>query len=168
MAIGPVQLLVIGFDQPDFSGAVLDELERLRQNDTVRVIDSLTVFKDGEGKVTALKLSQMSDEEAVEFGSKVGALIGLGAAGEKGAVTGAELGAEATREGVDIFSPEDAWDVQEDLPLNTAAAVILIEHRWAIPLRDAVFAAGGFPLDSGFISPLDLVGIGLLAGAETD
>lgn len=106
----------------------------MRQSHTVRVIDSLAVYKDGEGKATALKLSQMSDEEAVEFGSKVGALIGLGAAGEEGAMTGAGLGAAATAGGIDIFSPEDAWDVQEDLALNTAAAVSKVKQLRGIAI----------------------------------
>ena len=45
MSLGPVQLLVVGFDRPDFSGEVLDELERLRESDVVRVIDLLVVSK---------------------------------------------------------------------------------------------------------------------------
>ena len=45
MAIGPVQLLVLGFVHPDFHGEVIAELERLREADTVRVIDSLAVTR---------------------------------------------------------------------------------------------------------------------------
>jgi hypothetical protein len=40
MAIGPVQLLVLGFSQPDFHGEIIAELERLRESDLVQVIDS--------------------------------------------------------------------------------------------------------------------------------
>jgi uncharacterized membrane protein len=168
VAIGPVQLLVLGFEKPDFRGEVLEEFNRLRDSDTVRVIDSLTVYKDAEGEVAVLKASQLTDEEALEFGTKVGALVGLGAGGEEGMVAGAILGAEATEGGVDIFDEEDAWDVLEELPNDTAAALILLEHRWAIPLRNAVYAAGGFPISSGFISPLDLVAIGLISAAEAE
>ncbi len=166
MAIGPVQLLVLGFSKPDFQGEILEELERLRQNDTVRVIDSLAVYKDGEGEVAALKLSNLSDEEAVEFGAVVGALIGFGAAGEEGMAAGAAAGGEATADGVDLFSEEEAWDVLEEIPNDSAAALILLEHHWAIPLRDAIARAGGFPISSGFISPVDLVAVGLMAAEE--
>jgi hypothetical protein len=38
MAIGPVQLIVLGFRHPDFHGEVIAELERLRQTDTVRAV----------------------------------------------------------------------------------------------------------------------------------
>ena len=46
---------------------------------------------------------------------------------------------------------EQAWDVVEDIPNDSAAAVMLVEHRWAIPLRDAILRAGGFPISDGFI-----------------
>ncbi len=83
MTIGPVQLLVLGFDKPDFRGEIIDELERLRESDTVRVIDALVVFKDAEGEVAVLKGSQLSKDEAMEFGAVVGGLLGLGAGGER-------------------------------------------------------------------------------------
>ena len=44
-------------------------------------------------------LSNLSKEEAIEFGSKVAALIGLGIEGEEGMEAGAELGAEVAAEG---------------------------------------------------------------------
>ena len=166
MAIGPVQLIVLGFDHPNFQGEVIAELERLRESDTVRVIDALAVYKDGEGELEVEHLSNLTEEEAIELGSKVGALIGLGIAGEEGAEAGAELGAEKGAEGLDVFSDGEAWDVLADIPPNTAAALILIEHHWAVPLRDAIARAGGFRLSDGFISPLDLVEIGLMEAAE--
>jgi len=65
-----------------------------------------------------------------------------------------------------VFSEEDAWDVVEEIPNDSAAALVLIEHHWAIPLRDAVVRAGGFRISDGFISPLDLVEIGLITAEE--
>jgi uncharacterized membrane protein len=131
MTIGPVQLLVLGFDKPDFRGEIIDEFERLRENDTVRVIDALVVFKDAEGEVAVLKGSQLSKDEAMEFGGVVGGLLGLGAGGEEGMEAGAIAGAEAAADGVDVFDEEEAWDVLEELPNDAAAALILLEHRWA-------------------------------------
>jgi len=163
MAIGPVQLIVLGFSKPDFQGEILAELDRLKEKDVVRVIDALAVYKDAQGEVTTLERSDLSDEEAAEFGAVVGALIGLGMAGEEGAEAGAELGAEAAGE---AFDDENDWDVVDELPNDSAAALILLEHRWAIPLRDAVRRAGGFPVSDGFIHPLDLVAVGVLAAEE--
>ena len=166
--IGPVQLVVLGFSKPDFKGEILAELERLKESDTVRLVDSLTVYKDAEGEVSTLEFSNLTQAEAVEFGAVVGALIGLGAGGEEGMEIGAEAGAEAGADGTDFFSDEDEWDVLENLPNDSAAALVLLEHRWAIPVRDAIVRAGGFPVSEGFISPLDLVTVGLLSAAEAE
>jgi uncharacterized membrane protein len=166
MAIGPVQLIVLGFDRPDFHGEIIAELERLRASDTVRVIDALAVYKDADGEIEVEHLSNLSTDEAIELGTKIGALIGLGIEGEEGMEAGALAGAEASADGVQVFTDEDAWDVLEDIPNDSAAAMILLEHHWAVPLRDAIARAGGFRLSDGFISPLDLIEIGLLSGEE--
>jgi uncharacterized membrane protein len=166
MPIGPVQLIVLGFSHPEFHGEIIAELERLKESDTVRVIDALAVHKDADGEMEVAHLSNLSKDEAIEFGSKVGALIGLGIEGEEGMVVGAEAGAEAGADGVEVFTDEEAWDVLEDIPNDSAAALILLEHHWAVPLRDAIARAGGFRLSDGFISPLDLVEIGLVTAEE--
>ncbi|WP_214368809.1 hypothetical protein [Pseudonocardia sp. H11422] len=166
MAIGPVQLVVLGFQNPDFHGEIIAELERLRESDTVRVIDALAVYKDAAGELEVMHLSNLSEDEAIELGSTIGALIGLGFESEEGMEAGAVAGAEAVAEGVGVFSDEQAWDVLAEIPNDSAAALVLLEHHWAVPLRDAVARAGGFRISDGFISPLDLVEIGLLSDAE--
>jgi hypothetical protein len=114
-----------------------------------------------------MHLSNLTKEEAIELGSKVAALIGLGIDGEEGFEAGAEAGAEAAaEEGIHVFTDEEAWDVLEEIPNDSAAALILIEHHWAVPLRDAIARAGGFRVADGFISPLDLVAIGELSAEE--
>ena len=166
MAIGPVQLIVLGFEHPEFHGEIIAELERLKERDTVRVIDALAVHKDADGEIEVMHLSNLSKDEAIELGSKVGALVGLGIEGEEGMEAGAAAGAEAASDGVSVFSDDQAWDVLEEIPNDSAAALILLEHHWAVPLRDAIVRAGGFRLSDGFISPLDLVAIGLVSADE--
>ncbi len=169
MAIGPVQLLVLGFEHPDFHGQIIEELEKLRDSDTVKVIDALAVHKDAEGEIEVLHLSNLTKDEAIELGSKVAALIGLGIDGEEGFYAGAELGAEAAaEEGIEVFSDELAWDVLADIPNDSAAALLLIEHHWAVGLRDAIVEAGGIGISDSFIHPADLVAIGLVTAAEAE
>ena len=167
MAIGPVQLLVLGFDNPGFHGEIARELEKLRESGTVRVIDALAVHKDAEGEIEVQHLSNLTREEAIELGSKVAALVGLGIAGEEGMHAAAEIGAEqAAAHGLEVFDDEVEWDVVGEIPNDSAAALILLEHHWAVPLRDAIARAGGFRISDGFISPLDLVEIGLVSAEE--
>ena len=166
MAIGPVQLIVLGFNEPDFHGEVIAELERLRESDTVRVIDALAVHKGADGEIEVAHLSNLTKDEAIELGSMVGALIGLGIEGEAGLEAGAAAGAEVGAEGIQAFSDENAWDVLAEIPNDSAAALLLIEHHWAVGLRDAIARAGGYRVSDGFISPLDLVEIGLLSGED--
>jgi uncharacterized membrane protein len=166
MAIGPVQLLVLGFDQPDFQGDIQSELDRLKEHDAVRVISGVAVYKDADGKVTTLQRSDLSDEEAAEFGAVVGALIGFGAGGLEGAEAGSAIGAAKGAEGIQLASEEELLDVVEEIPNDSAAAVLLLEHRWAIPLRDAIRGANGFPVADGWVRPEDLVAVGLIAAEE--
>ena len=164
MAVGPVQLLVLGFDHPEFHGEIKAELERLRESDTIRVIDALAAYKDSNGDVEVEHLSNITRDEAIELGTVIGALIGLGAEGEEGFEAGAVAGGELAAEGGinPITNDPDSWDVLEEIPNDSAAALLLIEHHWAVPLRDAIARAGGFRISDGFISPLDLIEIGLM------
>lgn len=168
MAIGPVQLIVLGFNHPEFRGEIIEELERLRESDTVRVIDALAVYKDAAGDVEVEHMSNLTKAEAQELGSMIGALIGLGIEGDTGMVEGAMVGAEEAASGIQVFDDAEAWDVLEDIPNDSAAALLLIEHHWAVPLRNAVARAGGFRVADGFISPLDLIAIGLVTREEAE
>jgi uncharacterized membrane protein len=166
MTMGPVQLLVVGFEGGDFKGEILAELVRLRENDIVRLIDLAFVRKDADGRVEKMMRSDLSPEEAEAFGAVVGALIGFGAAGDEGAELGAVEGAAALEDGHVL--DEEVWYVDDAIPNGTAAAVALLEHRWAIPLREGIRRAGGFHLADAWIHPADLVGIGVLAAEEAE
>ena len=138
MPLGPVQLLVISFDRPDFRGDVLAELERLRESDVVRVIDLLVVHKSADGVVRSLQHSHLS----ADAGGIVGALIGA--------------------DGDDQSPDEELWSLDEAIPDDSAAAIALVEHRWAIGTRDAIRAAGGVAVADAWVHPADLAAAGLL------
>ncbi|MFL5917756.1 MAG: hypothetical protein ACJ74X_03435 [Gaiellaceae bacterium] len=165
MSFGPVQILVIGFDEPQFTGAIRAELERLREHDVVRLIDLIVVRKDDDGNVERLQHSDLSQEELEDFGAIVGALIGVGANGDDGATAGAVLGAAAMEDG-HVFDSHDTWYVDDAIPPGTAAAVALLDHRWAIGLRDAIHEANGFHLADAWVHPADLVAIGMTKKEE--
>jgi uncharacterized membrane protein len=164
MTIGPVQLLIVGFAGGEFKGEIASVLADLRERDVIRLIDMGVVRKDEDGVITMIEHSDLSQDETIEFGATVGALIGLGVAGEEGAEAGAIAGAEAALDGGMI--EDQVWYIADEIPEGTAAAIALIEHRWAIPLRSAIQNAGGFLVSDAWIHPADLVAIGLLASEE--
>ena len=166
MAVGPVQLITLGFPNPDFHGEIIAELERLRESDTVRVIDALAVYKDDAGDVEVVHLSNLTRDEAVELGTVIGALIGLGEDGEEGMAAVAIQGGEAAANGFSPLGSAEDWDILDDIPNGSAAALILLEHQWAVPLRNAIARAGGYRISDGFISPLDLIEAGLYTAEE--
>jgi uncharacterized membrane protein len=162
--LGPVQLLVIAFEDGSFEGKILDELRRLRDDGTVRLLDLLFVAKDDHGEVLELEQSDLSVAEAAEFGALAGALIGFEGDGGAAAVSGAENGLATAAQNGSLLDPEAVWYLADVIPPKCAAAIVLIEHRWAIPLRDAIEAASGHDLIDGWIHPEDLQAAGAAGG----
>ena len=145
MTLGPVQLLVVVFDRPDFDGAVLAELDGLRESDAVRVIDLLVVAKGADGAVQRLHHPDRSAGEAEGAGAVVGALIGVDRDGDG-----------------DHVADDELWSLDEAIPNDSAAAIALVEHRWAIGTRDAIRAAGGVAVADAWVHPADLAAAGLI------
>jgi uncharacterized membrane protein len=162
---GPVQILVIGFENGRFSGAILEELRRLREHDIVRLVDLLFVTKNPDGEVTALERSDLTKGEFRDLGALTGALVGLGAAGSAGLEPGAAAGAETAGTGT-VFDQEEVWEVADAIPAGSSAALALLEHRWAIPLRDAIADAGGVTVADEWVHPRDLVAAGAVLDVQ--
>lgn len=122
---GPVQVLVIGFEAPSFSGEVLTELTRLRERGVVRLVDVLLVERGDDGTFEVLEPPPGSDPD---LGKVAAALLGGG--GEP-----------------DADVPlDEAWSLADAVPPGGVAAVALLEHLWAEPLLAAIGRAGGRPL----------------------
>jgi Family of unknown function (DUF6325) len=142
--IGPVQVLIVGFDQPRFSGEVLAEFTRLREAGIVRLIDILVVTRTGD-----------STFEIVEAPEGLPADLGGLAAEVLGQPADTEL--EATKIAEQPAGSEDAatWSLADAIPVGGTAAVALIEHTWAGPLSAAIQRAGGTLLDETWLAPED-------------
>jgi uncharacterized membrane protein len=152
---GPVQLLVIAFVGGKFDGRVLEELRRLREHDVVRLLDLLFVAKDESGAVVELEMSDLSDAESAEYGALVGELFGFGPGDDRG-VFGRPRPTAATAARNGSLLDAEAWFLADVIPAGAAAAVVLLEHRWAVALRDAVEAADGHDLVDTWVHPRDL------------
>jgi uncharacterized membrane protein len=167
MTIGPLQLLVVGFGQPHLDGSVLAELRELSDNQLIRLVDLLAIGKSDAGELTALEYSDLNIDEAMTYGAWVGALFGLGAAGPDGMEAGAFEGALLAENEYEYGLDEEAIQtIGNDIPNGGCALIGVIEHRWAIPLRNAVRGQGGIAIAQDFLNPETLISLGAVAGAE--
>jgi hypothetical protein len=138
---GPVQVLVVGFEHPTFSGEVLTELVRLREAGIVRLVDLLLVRHTDDG---ALEVLELPDELPAGLGEVAAAF--LRAADDAG---GSSAGATSVDD-------DATWSLTDAVPPGATVAVALIEHLWAAPLREAVRRADGTTLDETWLSADDL------------
>jgi hypothetical protein len=151
--LGPVQVVVVGFADPSFSGAVLAELSRLETTDVIRLVDLLVVAVDAAGILTTLESGDLRLADGRPAGELAAAFFGGG-----GDIEGGDI---------DAGAPPDAqtWSLARAVPPGTAAAVALIEHRWAIALSEAVLRAGGRTLEDTWLDPAARAELGALLPA---
>ncbi len=171
MTVGPVQVIVFGFDRTDqFRGEVLEELTNLRGRGLIRLIDLFVAVKHEDGTLATVELDDLTPQESVEFGRVVGKLLGVGevSAGEVAALAvESTLAAASHSLGLDS---QGLRQVVDNIEPGKALGVLMFEHTWAIPLRDGIRRAGGIPLAQGFITQesLTMIGEELRAIAEAE
>jgi uncharacterized membrane protein len=161
MTYGPMQLVVIGFGQSALPLDVVNQLRRLRDDGIVRLVDAVYVSKDEHGDLTEIKATDISEDEAVLLGMLSGALFGYGAAGEEGMELGAELGGMAAAESGEFgLDSDDIDEIADLIPRGTGAAFLLLEHLWAIGLKESIRNSLGSVIAHGWITPETLVEMG--------
>jgi hypothetical protein len=94
--------------------------------------------------------------------------MGLGMDGLEGMIAGAEAGAEIVEEGGLGVVEAIGEEFIEELPDGSAALLLIIEHKWAVPLREAVVDAGGMLIGNQWIGAQDLVELGMALGIMAD
>jgi uncharacterized membrane protein len=159
-SLGPIQMLIFAFAENRFKGEILPELERLKRDGIVRVIDMLVVRKDGAGNVMVTTATDLDWEEAVAFGSYVGSLAGFAAFGAAGIEAGSIAGAAELADG-HVFDEDDVFRVTQALPNDTSAAIMLLEHVWMKPLLDAIDRAEGIELANEWVRADELLSVDL-------
>ena len=137
---GPVQVLVVGFDQPTFSGEVVAEFARLRDAGIVRLVDLLVVSRTEDG---ALETVEVSEGVAAELGALAAEVLAQ------------PEGADAEADVAEIDSAS-SWSLADAIPIGSTAAVALIEHLWAVPLSAAIQQAGGTLLEETWLAQPDV------------
>jgi len=150
---GPIQMLVIGFPGNQFKGEIVPAINEARDKGLIRLIDYLFVMKDKNGNILSIEGTDLGKKEAIKLGAAVGALLGLGAEGLEGAEAGAEIGAEMAAEKSFGLDQEDIDGIAEEIPENSSALIMLVEHLWAKKIKEALRDSEGVLLAQGMLQP---------------
>jgi hypothetical protein len=115
---GPVDILVLTFDDPKFDGSVITQLAGLAQAGIIRVLDAAVVILGEDGVRRSIDIEDLPAEQA--------GVLGYVDTGTRG-----------------LFDADDISALFEGLVPGTAAAALAIEHTWAAGLVDAIAKVGG-------------------------
>ncbi len=119
MSLGPIEVLVIAFPDNQFRGHIIPELEKLIESGTISVVDGLFITKDNDGNTAAVEFEQLeANHDAARLSHLLNQLDSL-------------------------ISDEDIDELTDSLPNNSSGAILVFEHTWAKPFRDAILEAGG-------------------------
>jgi len=143
MKFGPLEYIAIGFDEPNFTGKIMPELNALREIGIIRLLDMVFVRKNTMGDVKILEANDLEDADAALFRPFLDDLLSM-------------------------FTEEDVMAIGRSLENDTAAAVLLFEHTWASELKKAVKESGGFLIAQDRVSPQVLVELAELPDEELE
>ena len=163
MKIGPIQFIAIGFENPNFRGQILAELDAVRGKGLIRLIDLLFVAKGRDGNITIMTDSDFDEADLTDYGDSLRTLTGLN--GSNGGTGNVKAAPSAYG-----ISPADVESVLMQLEPGTAAAMVLFEHSWAGGLAEAVRNAGGSLLAQGMLTwdAVMMIGAEVSAIAEAE
>ena len=125
---GPLEYVLFQFDDDRFMGEILPKMIDSQEQGNVGVVDLVFIAKDEAGNLEVVEVSDLADEDEALFAPLISDTLG-------------------------ILTVADITLAAEHLPADAYGAVLLLEHRWALGLQQAIRAAGGQVLDSAYISP---------------
>ena len=127
MEIGPIEYAVISVAGPRLHGALSAELDALRNDRSINVVDLVVVTKGADGTMSLQEIRDLDDEARASYGNLAGDLLGL-------------------------LSVPDVAHLTENIPPGTSAIVVLFEHAWALSWTGAVRHAGGLAFGGGLVT----------------
>jgi hypothetical protein len=140
MSLGPLQVMVVNFEDTNFTGEIEAELIRLEETGTLRVLDIIFVAKSLEGDIEIIRTDD------VHSGALTQALLGIGS--DEAAVQ-------------EVMEDADVWYAADAIEPGNAAGIMVLEHRWSIPLRDAITAAGGTNVVTEWVDEEEVASLGV-------
>ena len=150
--------MAVILQEPKFDGRILDQISDLEDAGVITLIDAAVVVRESENSYSSIDIDVEIFEGRPLLGAIVGGLIGLGAAGEEGAAFGVEGGAAA---GIDPVESEDLLELAEQLPIGSAAAIVVFEQTWARSLMATIRDSSGIIIADEVLHAEDLIELGI-------
>ncbi|MDW5562339.1 MAG: DUF6325 family protein [Methanomassiliicoccus sp.] len=111
-SLGPIDYIVVLFPSATHTGSIAKELSDLEGSEVIKVIDLVFVTKDREGMLTTKSSEDLADDEGKGFERFSHGLQGW-------------------------LSLDEVAAIGEMLPVDSSAAVMLVENTWIDRLRKA-------------------------------
>jgi hypothetical protein len=130
--IGPVDFLIVEFPAgaSNFTGEIAEEIVRLVEAGTIRVIDMIVITKDADGNIDAVEITDTED---------------------LGPLTAIEAGLAG------LLAEEDVAYLAAAMTPGSVAGVLVYENLWAQPFAAAARRAGGVVIADGRVNAEDVV-----------
>jgi len=169
--MGPIQILLLGFEDFRAIGGIADELTALSDAGTIRIIDARFLVRESRAEVVAVRVSDLANSESEDLRVAAGALVGFGAGavlgGEDGAAAGLILGADAALDVGELgLSEAEIGELAEELEVGDALLLLVIENVWAAGFANALRESGVVFAQQDYLSPEGLVALGAMIGLE--
>src|SRR5579863_3064585 len=101
MELGPLEYVVLGFEDEQFANEVLPELNTIQASGMIQVVDLLFVSKTSDGTVVVQEVSELGDEELTAYEGLSDDLAGL-------------------------FTAEDVQQLAGEVPAGMSAVIVLL------------------------------------------
>ncbi len=161
---GPLQIVILGFETTErFRGEAARELLDLRGRGLIRVLDARFFHRAPDGKLTEVDLGPLLADRPAERANPVALLLGVNGVGGNGVQRPQQAFARTAG-----FALEDLRRLTDEIGPGDHAVAIMIEHRWAARLREAVREAGGRLVGQGFLTPEVTMVVGAEIQARAD
>ena len=151
--VGPLQLVVVGFDDDKYARDIILEIKKLRKEKIIRLFDLLYLFKHQDGTISFKEVSDLQAEEQREFGTLLKSLLGWVARDvehEDADEVAASLGSAEDEFGV---SESELQQLADRIPDGSSGIMVVFEHAWARGFKEAVIENGGVVRAQGMINP---------------
>lgn len=126
---GPIDYIIVGFEGNKFDGSILKSLNDSIEKGIIGLIDLALIKRDEDDTVSVINVSDLGDEYAVSFIE------------------------QHKQNATSQIGEDDINEVADLIEKNCAAGLLVIEHLWAKPLKEAIINANGVLLAEGRIHP---------------